>query len=59
MMQRYLQIGQMDIAIGAATDRDLRLIEAAGPDDLPAFGGARNLADYKAQGALTSRRRRR
>jgi hypothetical protein len=47
----------MDVAIGAAPDADLGLIEGARADDLPAFGGARNLADDEAQITLTSRRR--
>ena len=58
VVQRYRQVGEVDVAIGAAADRDLGFVDGPLADDLATVGAAGNLAKDEAHRHLTSRRRR-
>ena len=57
MAQHDAEIGELNIAIGATTDRDFGVIKCAGADDITPIGTFRDLADNKAHDITSTGRR--
>ncbi len=56
--QTHGQVGQLDVAVGAAADAGFAAVDVPCADDVSAPGALRDLSEGEAHAGLTSRRRR-